>query len=141
CGTRSGEVRRRGVLASPAHPTYSCVGTWLRVQRLEWQEEDLTDRGNINGDFTTLLAAVREGDDEAFRRLYERLYSELRRLAHSVRAGYGAETVNTTALVHEAYLKMAPSGALDARDREHFLRMPSRAMRQGPVRADRARPT
>lgn len=101
----------------------------------------MTDRGNINGDFTTLLAAVREGDDEAFRRLYERLYSELRRLAHSVRAGYGAETVNTTALVHEAYLKMAPSGALDARDRAHFLRIATRAMRQVLIDAARRRQT
>jgi len=101
----------------------------------------LADRRATDDEFTTLLAAVREGDQDAFRLLYERLYAELRRLAHSVRAGYGAETVNTTALVHEAYLKLAPSGALDARDRAHFLRIAARAMRQVLIDAARRRQT
>jgi RNA polymerase sigma factor (TIGR02999 family) len=88
---------------------------------------------------TQLLQAAEAGDDAAFRQLYARTYDELRRLAHRVRSGEG-QTLNTTALVHEAYLKLVPGAGL-ARDRVHFFRIAARAMRQVLVDAARRRAT
>lgn len=90
---------------------------------------------------TELLRAAGSGDQRAFRRLYEQSYDELRRLAHAVRLGRSSETVNTTALVHEAYLKLVPRGGVHAQDRVHFLRIAARAMRQVLVDAARRRAT
>lgn len=90
---------------------------------------------------TALLVAARDGDEAAFRQLYEQLYAELRRLARLVRSGRGSPTLNTTALVHEAYLKLVPGEGIVARDRSHFLRIAARAMRQVLVDAARRRRT
>lgn len=81
-------------------------------------------------DVTRLLRAASEGDQEAFDTLYQLAYQELRSLAHAVRAGRGVETINTTALVHEAYIKLAASSKPAWADRVHFLRIAARAMRQ-----------
>jgi RNA polymerase sigma factor (TIGR02999 family) len=83
-----------------------------------------------------LLAAVREGDPGSLDRLCPLVYDELRRLAATVRQGRAGETLNATALVHEAYLKFAASARLEVRDRAHFFRIAARAMRQ--VLADAA---
>lgn len=88
---------------------------------------------------TTLLEAARAGDEAAFRALFDRLYGELRRLAHVVRAGHQAPTLNTTALVHEAYLKLVPGRGFTVQDRVHFFRIAARAMRQVLVDAARRR--
>jgi len=79
---------------------------------------------------TELLEAVSDGDDTAFQRLYELSYDELRRLAHTVRLSRSGGTINTTELVHEAYLKLVRGQSLDARSRLHFFRIAGRAMRQ-----------
>ncbi|MEM6794183.1 MAG: ECF-type sigma factor [Acidobacteriota bacterium] len=76
---------------------------------------------------TGWLRGSRLGDEEAFNQLVAAVYEDLRRLAR--RQSRGA-TLDTTALVHEAYLKLAASEALTARDRGHFLAVASRAMRQ-----------
>lgn len=89
---------------------------------------------------TQLLQAAEAGDHAAFRQLYARTYDELRRLAHRVRSGDG-QTLNTTALVHEAYLKLVPGEGLLARDRVHFFRIAARSMRQVLVDAARRRAT
>jgi RNA polymerase sigma factor (TIGR02999 family) len=94
-----------------------------------------------HGDVTALLQAAHDGDADAFRRLYARLYDELRRLARTVRAARGADTINTTALVHEAYVKLAPARGLGVRDRAHFMKIAARAMRQVLVDAARRRQT
>jgi RNA polymerase sigma factor (TIGR02999 family) len=99
------------------------------------------DHETVHGDVTVLLQAARDGDPDAFRMVYERLYDELRRLARTVRAGRGADTVNTTALVHEAYLKLAPASGLPVKDRLHFMQIAARAMRQILVDAARRRRT
>lgn len=83
---------------------------------------------------TTLLDAVRAGRPDAFERVFAQVYDELRRLAHVVRGGRGA-TLNTTALVHEAYVKLAGADALAAENRLHFMRIAARAMRQVLVNA------
>src|SRR5262245_40194940 len=62
--------------------------------------------------------------------LFDRVYDELRRLAHRVRGGRASETLQTTALVHEAYLKLASSRSLAVTSRAHFFAIAARAMRQ-----------
>lgn len=74
------------------------------------------------------------GDDTGH--LFSLLYDELRRLAHKVRADRG-ELLQTTSLVHEAYLKLAPGASYASR--LHFFRTAAVAMRQVLVGAARRR--
>ena len=77
-----------------------------------------------------LLAAAADGDATAVDRLYPVVYEDLRRRASRQRqALLGGATLNTTALVHESYLKLVASPP-EARDRAHFLSIAARAMRQ-----------
>src|SRR5690606_33895628 len=77
-----------------------------------------------------LLAAIRAGDSDSLGHAFHLVYVELRRLAATVRRGRAGGTLNATALVHEAYMKLAASSTLDVRDRAHFFRLAARAMRQ-----------
>jgi len=80
-------------------------------------------------DVTLLLARAREGDADALGRLIPIVYEELRQLARRQRQRQsGAETLNTTALVHEAYVRLSRNGKAFA-DRQHFFRVAARAMR------------
>lgn len=85
-----------------------------------------------------MLRAAREGQRDAVDQLMPLVYDELRGMARrqlgSERAGH---TLHATALVHEAYLKLAGGGGIDATDRAHFLAIAARAMRQ--VLVDHAR--
>ncbi len=70
---------------------------------------------------------------------YAQVYDQLRRLAHDQRARHGApETLNTTAIVHEAYLRLSEGNAA-WNDRAHFLALAARAMRYVLVDHARAR--
>lgn len=75
-----------------------------------------------------LLRSARDGDKQAVDSLFVLAYDELRRIARRVRGGRN-ETMSTTALVHEAYLKLLPS-AVPATDAAHFKLLIARAMRQ-----------
>jgi RNA polymerase sigma factor (TIGR02999 family) len=87
----------------------------------------LTTTGNI----TDLLAAHREGDPDAFDRMVPLVYDDLRRIAsQQLRRLRGAATLDTTALVHEAYLKLVDQSRLEVDDRNHFFGIAARAMRQ-----------
>lgn len=82
-------------------------------------------------DLTELLVAARSGREGAGDALYERVYSELKRLARSQLAVHGraGSTLGTTVLVHEAYLRLVgPSGATPE-DRAHFFNLAARVMR------------
>ena len=83
------------------------------------------------GEVTRLLHLARDGDREALDRLVPLVYEDLRRMAHRQldREG-GGHTLQTTGLLHEAYLKLAGSGAANAANRAHFLAIAARAMRQ-----------
>ncbi|HEX7049670.1 MAG TPA: ECF-type sigma factor [Longimicrobiales bacterium] len=78
---------------------------------------------------TLLLHQWREGDRSAERRLFDALYAELKGVAARL---MGAErpdhTLDPTALVHEAYLRLAPGG-VEWQDRAHFLAIAARVMR------------
>jgi RNA polymerase sigma factor (TIGR02999 family) len=71
--------------------------------------------------------------------LFSVTYEELRRLAATVRRGDPAATLNPTALVHEAWLKLANSPAFISTSRLHFNRVAARAMRQLLVESARRR--
>ncbi len=91
----------------------------------------------LQGDVTQLLEAVRDGDSQAMDRLVPLVYEELRALAkRELYREQQGHTLHATALVHEAYLKLAGSG-IPASDRAHFLAIAARAMRQ--VLVDHAR--
>jgi RNA polymerase sigma factor (TIGR02999 family) len=74
-----------------------------------------------------ILALARAGDAEAIGRLYALLYPDLRRAAHARLRGN--PLLNTTALVHESYERMAAATPLSFADRAHFLAYAARAMR------------
>jgi len=84
-----------------------------------------------------LVRSARQGDRAAIDRLFELAYGELIRRARGLRFGGAPATLNTTALVHEAYLKLRPDRGLDVADRAHFNYVMVRAMRQ--VLVDQAR--
>jgi RNA polymerase sigma factor (TIGR02999 family) len=89
-------------------------------------------------EIATLLRRWNAGDRDAFDRLVPLLYERLRRLAHlRLRGQPGEHSLNTTGLVHEAYLKLVESPIAGLQDRNHFLALASRVMRQ--VLVDHAR--
>lgn len=78
-----------------------------------------------------LLQKLKAGSPAAFDELLPLVYDELHRLAERQRRRWdGDETLDTTALVHEAYLKLAGQTAPEWQDRAHFLAVASTAMRQ-----------
>lgn len=100
---------------------------------------DSTDPKPPSGQVTLLLRRLREGDDAASDDLVSLLYGELRRLARRQRPERAEAGLQTTALVHEAYLKLFDRGVVEAADRGHFLCLAARAMRQIVVDAARTR--
>ena len=82
-------------------------------------------------EITALLRAHRQGDGGAFDQLVALVYPRLRQLAHGqLRKARPGHTLNTTALVHETYLRLARGSAMDLEDRAHFYGVAARAMRQ-----------
>lgn len=82
-------------------------------------------------DITRLLIAFDGGDRDAFDRLFEMVYSELRNQARIQLASLpGTGTLTTTALVHEVYLKLLAASQPRWQDRRHFYLIAARAMRQ-----------
>ncbi len=80
---------------------------------------------------TLYLQQMREGDSAAIDRLLPHVYEDLRELADQAFRGQpGDHTLQPTALVHEAYLRMAQPEKADWQDRQHFLRVAALAMRQ-----------
>ena len=84
-------------------------------------------------------AALSSENRQVLDRLFNATYHELRRLASSVRRGDPSATLTPTALVNEAWLKLAKSPAMGAQSTLHFKRIAARAMRQLLVEAARRR--
>ena len=79
---------------------------------------------------TRLLHALQRGDQAAFDQLFPLVYDKLHDLAHHQRRDwYGDYTLNTTALVHEAYLKLVDQTQVEPTSRAHFMGMAAKAMR------------
>lgn len=94
------------------------------------------------GQVTALLLAARDGEASAYDRVFPIIYDQLRAMARAQlrrdgRARAGGHTLSTTALVHEAWFKLADPARLGARDRAHFLAVAARAMRQVLVESAR----
>lgn len=86
---------------------------------------------NTEHDITELLLAWRGGDRGAFDRLFPLVYDELRRIAHRQLGRERSDhTLDTTALVHEAYLKLVDQTRAKFEDRAHFFAVAARAMRR-----------
>jgi RNA polymerase sigma factor (TIGR02999 family) len=92
------------------------------------------------GDITKLLKAWSGGDSEARDRLVPLVYRELHNLARHYRHKAGAgDTLQTTALVNEAYLRLVDVHDVDWRDRVHFFAVSAQLMRRILVDAARSR--
>ena len=80
---------------------------------------------------TRLLVEVREGKRDSFDRLFPLVYEQLHALARRARRpGAGRDpTLDTTSLVHEAYLKLVDQSRVDWRSRSHFCAVAAKAMR------------
>jgi len=80
-------------------------------------------------DITAWLDAAREGDREALDRVLATLYQELHTMARRQLAGQHGQTLDATALVHEAYLKLIGRREAKFDDRAHFFAYAASAMR------------
>ena len=83
-----------------------------------------------SGNVTELLARWKAGDAAARETLIAVVYQELRRLAGKCLAGQQHQTLQSTALVHEAYLKLAGQSSMRAENRVHFFAIAARLMRE-----------
>jgi RNA polymerase sigma factor (TIGR02999 family) len=87
---------------------------------------------------TEVLLRWRGGDPEALNVLMPLVYDELRRLARAyLRREHGARTLQTTALVHEAYLRLVDQTCVDWKNRAHFFGVAAHLMRE--ILVDHAR--
>ena len=82
------------------------------------------------GNVTQLLIDYQEGDEDAAQELWSEVYDALRVVARNkLRKERSGHTLSTTALVHEAYLKIIDQSRIEWEDRLHFFAMASRIMR------------
>ena len=79
---------------------------------------------------TDLLVDWRRGDHAALEHLIPIVYDELRRVARARLRSEGSDTLQTTALVHEAYLRLVDLDRMTLRNRTHFFAMAARLMRE-----------
>src|SRR5271165_1949881 len=85
---------------------------------------------SAQGEITQLLADWSEGDEAAFKRLLPLVYNELHKLANFyMRRERQDHTLQTTALVHEAYLRLVGQQNVQWQTRAHFFAVAARAMR------------
>src|SRR5262245_5438922 len=89
---------------------------------------------------TSLLHAWRRGDEGAGERLLQTVYNELRKIAAAqFRGERGEHTLQPTAVVHEAFLRLLGQREVDWRDRAHFFGLAAAMMRRVLVDHARAR--
>jgi RNA polymerase sigma factor (TIGR02999 family) len=82
-------------------------------------------------DVTLYLQEFSQGNKDALEKLFPVVYNELQKGAHNLRQQFfNLETFNTTAIVHEAYLKLMQSGVTNVQSRAHFFYIAAMAMRQ-----------
>jgi RNA polymerase sigma factor (TIGR02999 family) len=94
-------------------------------------DKDDGDRMGTTSDITRLLIAWGEGDERAFERLAPLVYDELRRIARRHMAGEATgHTLQATALVNEAYMRLIDVNKVHWQNRAHFFAMSARIMRR-----------
>ena len=93
---------------------------------------------DLHSDVTGLLSGLRKGDEEAANQLFHVLYEELHAVAHrQLSWQQPGQTMSTTELVHEAYIKLVGPRQASWEDRKHFFAASARAMRH--ILVDHAR--
>jgi RNA polymerase sigma factor (TIGR02999 family) len=96
--------------------------------------------GDGESETTRLLHELSEGHRDALDRLLPRVYDELRRVARAqLRGERTGHTLNTTALVHETYLRLVKIDQVQWKDRAHFFAVAARLMRRILIDYARAR--
>jgi RNA polymerase sigma factor (TIGR02999 family) len=98
-----------------------------------------TGLSRMDRDITGMLRAWNAGNDAAFQGLMPLIYSELRPLARRCLRGRGNQTLQPTALIHEAYLRLNGAGGINWQDRAHFFAVAAQVMRRVLVDAVRSR--
>ncbi len=95
---------------------------------------------DVGRDVTVLLERWRDGDIEAGEQAMALLYPEIKKLAvHAFLRERADHTLQPTAVVHEAYIRMARGGGMDASGTLHFLALTARVIRQVLVDHSRER--
>jgi RNA polymerase sigma factor (TIGR02999 family) len=104
---------------------------YLPLQSRFLQPVSVNMTGVSSKSVSQLLVKWKQGDGEALRALVPLVYAELRRLAHHYLQGENpGHTLQSTALVHEAYLRLAERSPLQLQNRAHFFAVASHLMRQ-----------
>ncbi|MGM0565986.1 MAG: ECF-type sigma factor [Bacteroidota bacterium] len=85
-----------------------------------------------NQEITSLLQRYKSGDKQVYDKLFKAVYHQLKKVAHNIRFHHiDYQTLNTTALVHEAYLKLLGSNAsMNWENRRHFFSLAAKVIRQ-----------
>ncbi len=124
CSAEGGHAADRIAAPQALHPAVRVIGTaYVREAPVNEVDDSVTE----------LIHAWTTGDRVAGDRLFSRVYGELRAIARRLhrRSATGSdETLDTTALVHEVYLRLAGASALTVRNRAHFFALVVRASRQ-----------
>jgi RNA polymerase sigma factor (TIGR02999 family) len=108
----------------------ACLITQIPAKNLFAESSELPNLHNAMSDVTGILQAIGQGDPKAGELLLPIVYDELRKLAASKIAQENpGQTLQATALVHEAWLRLAPSRQ-QWRDRKHFFGAAAEAMRR-----------
>ena len=148
-GRRQLIIRRHRLDDAPRSPTKRAPSAWGRVALPvdAWPMAAMQDpipaferHSPLDDDtasISELLADLRGGSHEAFEKMLPLLYDDLRRAASRELAVRPSDTLSTTALVHELYLKFSRSTRTDWQDRAHFLAVAGVAMRH--ILVDHAR--
>jgi RNA polymerase sigma factor (TIGR02999 family) len=89
------------------------------------------DRDDIRNEITVLLTEYKEGDKELYDKLFNMVYGQLKKVAHNIKFhNSDQQTLNTTALVHEAYIKLINTDKISWKSRQHFYSLAAKAIRQ-----------
>jgi RNA polymerase sigma factor (TIGR02999 family) len=115
------------------------VSVYFALRETERKTVMAPKRSQLGGRFGLGQLGLPSEGRRALDHLFSVTYEELRRLASTVRRGDPSATLSPTALVHEAWLKLANSPEIASTSRLHFKRIAARAMRQLLVEAARRR--
>ena len=121
-----------------AKPSYRCKRETVAGTRMCGRDDAVSDLPA--GEVTELLRAWHAGDEAAYARVSAMLYDELRsRAAQYMRRQRAGDSLQATALVHEAFLRLHNARQVDWHDRNHFLAVAARTMRRVLVDLARAK--
>src|SRR5262245_41603766 len=109
---------------------HDCILDHTMVDPISSSRAEVIDSVNPQETITQLLQAAQAGDRSALEALFPLVYQELHLLALAQRRRWhGDLTLNTTALVHEAYIKLVDQTGLVPESRGHFFAVAAKAMR------------